>query len=214
MSDEYAVPAVLLDLREQRRKLTSSEMAREYPPNLLYMRCAAVADGDEGVTRALYLHAMFEAGFIGERPEPDFAPYAVCPVCGYDFSAPVDGPMVAGQKHTVAVDFDGVLHSYTSKWVSPEHIPDPPIPGAVEWLNEIVGSFNVVIFTTRGKTAAGREAVRSWLHRYGVVWAHEAWVTAVKPPALVYLDDRGMRFEGRFPSAAEVHAARPWKVAP
>ncbi len=31
-----------------------------------------------------------------------------------------------------------------------------------------------------------------------------------KPPALVYIDDRAWRFEGVFPTADEVHRARPW----
>ncbi|MEQ8231747.1 MAG: hypothetical protein RLW61_04620 [Gammaproteobacteria bacterium] len=34
-----------------------------------------------------------------------------------------------------------------------------------------------------------------------------------KPPAIFYIDDRAMRFEGRWPSAEEIAAFRPWKVA-
>jgi hypothetical protein len=36
--------------------------------------------------------------------------------------------------------------------------------------------------------------------------------SARKPPALVYLDDRAMRFEGpgTWPSVEEIHKARPW----
>ena len=125
------------------------------------------------------------------------------------------------QQYTVAVDFDGVLHSYTSPWVNAETIPDPPVPGAIEWLREIVKDFQVIIFTTRGKTDAGRAAVIAWLLKHGL---HEAMaggvsfpVTAEKPPALVYLDDRAIRFEGpgTFPTAQQIHAARPWnKPAP
>jgi len=37
-------------------------------------------------------------------------------------------------KPILCVDFDGVIHSYTSKWVDEATIPDPPVPGALRWL--------------------------------------------------------------------------------
>lgn len=71
--------------------------------------------------------------------------------------------------------------------------------------------FNVVIFTTRAKSPAGRFAVRGWLRLHGVHVKDED-VTAEKPPALIYLDDRAYRFEGpgTFPTKEQIHAARPW----
>lgn len=115
---------------------------------------------------------------------------------------------MADKRWTIAVDFDGVIHSYTSPWVAPEVIPDPPVDGAIEWLNKMVNKFDVVIFTTRAKTTAGSNAVGRWLHDHGV---YGSWTTtAIKPAALVYIDDRAWRFEGRFPSAHEIHLARPW----
>lgn len=119
-----------------------------------------------------------------------------------------------GERYRVAVDFDGVLHSYLSPWVDAETIPDPPVPGAIEWLREIAAHFSVVIFTTRGKTPEGQRAVRHWLHENGLEWGVNAVVTAEKPAALVYLDDRALRFEGRFPTKDEIHAARPWNKRP
>jgi hypothetical protein len=50
-----------------------------------------------------------------------------------------------GERYTVAVDFDGVIHSYASPWVNAETIPDPPVDGAIAWLNEIADDFEVVI---------------------------------------------------------------------
>lgn len=113
------------------------------------------------------------------------------------------------ERYTVAVDFDGVLHSYTSPWVNEHTIPDGPVPGAVEWLLEIAKHFHVVIFTTRGRTLAGKLAVQGWLRQLGVHVAEED-VTFEKPAALVYIDDRAWRFEGRFPTRQEIHEARPW----
>lgn len=115
-----------------------------------------------------------------------------------------------GNRYTIAVDFDGVIHSYTSPWVSAEIIPDPPVPGAIEWLCKIARHFAIVIFTTRGKTEAGREAVQRWLIAHGWSPDGEIQVTAEKVPALVYLDDRAMRFDGTFPTVNAIHAARPW----
>ena len=36
----------------------------------------------------------------------------------------------------ICVDFDGVIHSYTSGWKGIDVIPDDPVPGAIEWLEE------------------------------------------------------------------------------
>lgn len=131
----------------------------------------------------------------------------------------------AQRNYSIAVDFDGVIHSYTSKWVSADVIPDPPVRGAIEWLTEMDKRFRVVIFTTRGKTHDGRLAVRDWLVEHGFYGAgrvgptsnpqvddYEVEITATKPPALIYLDDRAVRFDGEnFPTADEIHREFvPW----
>jgi len=117
-----------------------------------------------------------------------------------------------GERYTIAVDFDGVLHSYSSPWVDEQTIPDPPVPGAIEWLAQMYDKFTVVIFTTRGRTTEGQQAVHAWLIKHGLDprIALDLAVDWKKPPALVYLDDRAMRFEGTFPTAQQIHAARPW----
>ena len=35
---------------------------------------------------------------------------------------------------TILLDFDGVIHSYTSGWKGAGVIPDPPVPGAIDFL--------------------------------------------------------------------------------
>jgi len=118
------------------------------------------------------------------------------------------------KRYTVAVDFDGVLHSYEQPWINAETIPDPPVPGAIAWLRSISEEFDVVIFTTRGATVEGQRAVRHWLHEHGWEAGINATVTDKKPPALVYLDDRALRFDGTFPTAQAIHQARPWNKPP
>ena len=145
-----------------------------------------------------------------------------------------------GQRYTVAVDFDGVLHSYTSPWVNARTIPDPPVEGAIQWLADIVTRFDVAITSTRNSQWFGRWAMKSWLreHLWQFMWpkANEAvsgwthgdvdeWAGRLadevlshvsfprhKPPALVYLDDRALRFDGpgSWPTPDQIHAARPW----
>lgn len=149
------------------------------------------------------------------------------------------------ERYTIAIDFDGVLHSYTSPWVNEHTIPDPPVPGAIEWLINIERDFRVVVHSTRCKTWRGRMAVRRWLveHIFDAFFVkqivkhntpdafsnmdieEEARIAARvfvarfkltnrKPAALVYIDDRAWRFNGtNFPTAMEIHAARPWNKA-
>ena len=119
-----------------------------------------------------------------------------------------------GNRKTVAVDFDGVLHSYTSPWVAPHVIPDPPVEGAMGWLTEIGRDFDVVIFTTRGRTWRGRRAVRRWLRAWRPEGDAPYRITDRKPAALLYVDDRAHRFTGEFPSAGYVRAALPWNKRP
>lgn len=128
-------------------------------------------------------------------------------------------------RYTIAVDFDGVLHSYISPWTKPHEIPDPPVEGAIDWLRSMISHFDVVIFSTRCKTWRGRRAIRDWLWKYsGEVYrdSRGMWedldplggirLSKTKPPALIYLDDRAVRFTGpdSWPTPDEIHRLWPW----
>lgn len=110
----------------------------------------------------------------------------------------------------IVVDFDGVLHSYSTGWVDAETIPDPPVPGAQSWVDDMLtAGWDVVIVSTRAREPGGRRAIVEWLLRHefavGLKVQHD------KPPALVYLDDRAMRFDGSWPSLKDVQIASvPW----
>lgn len=117
------------------------------------------------------------------------------------------------QRWTIAVDVDGVIHSYTSGWQGAEILPDPPVPGAIAWLEEIGNHFDVAVCSTRAATEEGCQAIREYLRRHGL--SEEALdairIEPGKPPALLYVDDRGWRFTGEnFPTVNEIHKARPW----
>ena len=63
----------------------------------------------------------------------------------------------------LAVDFDGVIHSYLSGWKGPRNIPDPPVDGALEFLMGAVDRFEVHIFSSRSRYFGGRRAIKIWL---------------------------------------------------
>ena len=124
----------------------------------------------------------------------------------------------------LAVDFDGVLHSYTSGWKGPRNIPDPPIPGAIAWLMEMVGTpdrigpfggrYDVRIFSSRSRYWGGRRAMRRWLLKHGLKWE---WLEEIKfplwkPPAFLLLDDRAMCFRGSFPTSGEIESFKPYRT--
>lgn len=107
--------------------------------------------------------------------------------------------MARGRKQTIAVDFDGVIHRYSRGWQD-ESIYDPPVDGAVEALERLHRRYKVVIFTTRVNPdmRGGNEQldrVLGWLKEHGFrEGVHFDEVTHVKPPAVAYIDDRGLHF--------------------
>lgn len=117
---------------------------------------------------------------------------------------------------TLAVDFDGVLHSYTHGWQGLAVIDDPPVPGAIEWLTQAAERFDVVIFSARNAHPPSVNAMRVWFVHHGLpvdVLARLTFPTE-KPTAHVYLDDRAWRFEGTFPDLASLGAFTPWNRRP
>ena len=106
---------------------------------------------------------------------------------------------MAGQRRTMAVDFDGVIHRYSKGWRDGT-IYDPPVEGAREALARLHRRYDLVIFTTRVNPALhGAETqmdrILAWLARHDFRRGeHFDEITHVKPPALAYIDDRAVRF--------------------
>jgi hypothetical protein len=133
-------------------------------------------------------------------------------------------------KPILCLDFDGVLHSYSSGWIEHDFIPDPPVPGAMQFLAEAIQHFDVKIFSSRSnpKYEGGIRAMITWT----AYWARkqltneeptyiansvinalchnkEAWPTT-KPAAFLTIDDRALTFEGNWPSINELKSFKPW----
>jgi hypothetical protein len=66
-------------------------------------------------------------------------------------------------KPILCVDFDGVIHSYSSGWKGAAVIPDAPVPGALEAIVRLTDDFDVAIFSARSNSLGGRRAMKRWL---------------------------------------------------
>ena len=98
---------------------------------------------------------------------------------------------------TVVFDFDGVIHSYASGWQGIDVIPDEPVQGIKEALEEIHNAgYKVVIVSTRCTDFVGEEAIIKWLIKHGLI-CYVDKVCKEKPPAIVYIDDRAICFDGK-----------------
>ena len=117
-------------------------------------------------------------------------------------------------KKRLCLDFDGVLHSYTSGYVQgrEDEVLDPPVPGAIEALCEYVRRFEVYIFSTRCTRPAAIESMSQWFVYNGlpVEVLDQIIFTATKQPVWLTLDDRAVQFHGTFPSVKEIEAFKPW----
>lgn len=116
----------------------------------------------------------------------------------------------------LVVDFDGVIHSYTSGWTRVDDIRDPPVPGALAFLRAALDYFNVAIFSSRSSSKSGIDAMKSWLLRWATEndayggWVHELSFPTTKPSAFVTLDDRAITFTGTFPSIETLLNFKTW----
>lgn len=113
---------------------------------------------------------------------------------------------------TICVDFDGVVHSYTSGWQGIDVIPDPPVDEALAWLMALAMDerFKPVIYSSRSKDPKGVEAMRAWFHEHAPALDGELEFPTQKPAAYLTVDDRCWNFRGHFPTMRELMEFRPW----
>ena len=69
-------------------------------------------------------------------------------------------------KALICLDFDGVIHSYTSGWRGPRCIPDPPVEGALPFIVKMLDHFKVAIYSSRSHRWFGRLAMQRWLRHH------------------------------------------------
>lgn len=97
-------------------------------------------------------------------------------------------------QRALCIDFDGVLHSFKSGWQGHAVVADEPEDGAVAacWRLHEAG-WKLYVLSSRSVL----ESVQEWLARYNFP---PMILTRVKPIAIAYIDDRGIRYEGDWDS--------------
>jgi hypothetical protein len=145
------------------------------------------------------------------------------------------GPSVAApeRRKLLCIDMDGVLHSYVSGWQGVDNLPDPPVPGSLEFLIKASEDFDLAIHSSRSVDSDGRAAMQEWLRR----WMFDAgyWSSSLlrglaerekdelldriqwpiaKPPAFLTIDDRAVTFTGLWPDPAMLLKFRTWQQNP
>lgn len=142
-------------------------------------------------------------------------------------------------KPILCIDFDGVVHAYTTKWSNAWTIADGPVAGAIPALLGLLDAgFDVAIYSSRSKNIRGRWAMKSWLGReIAAHWQEggrlpsdaevECWGDAkgiyrkfswpwFKPAAMMTIDDRALTFNGDWSqyTAEYIRAFKPWNKRP
>ena len=112
-------------------------------------------------------------------------------------------------RKTVVFDFDGVIHSYVSGWKGETLITDPPVKGIANEIERIrEAGYEVVEVSTRCRTEEGKQAVEMYLNKHMIAVDK---VMAEKPPAVVYIDDRAICFDGCSKGLLEkIQIFEPW----
>lgn len=123
-------------------------------------------------------------------------------------------------KPILCLDFDGVIHSYTSGWRGADQAPDPAVAGTAGFLRKAVDLFRVSVFSSRsnqpGGIAAMQRYVMDLLHNaftdqrlIDYIYGEIEWPTD-KPPAMLTIDDRAICFTGLWPDPQQLLQFKPW----
>ncbi len=114
-------------------------------------------------------------------------------------------------KRILVLDFDGVLHSYESGWTKADIVADAPVRGAREFLEDVVQTFEVHVYSARSHQHGGIDAMVRWCQdHFGLDLTTKLHFPNHKPPAFVTLDDRAIRFTGSWPTVSELMRFKPW----
>lgn len=108
-----------------------------------------------------------------------------------------------GSHYRICLDFDGVVAQF-HRTRDLRHA-GPPVPGALKFVQELLSEhYELIILTVRPA-----ELVTAWLADHGFP---QLGVTDRKPSALLYVDDKGYRFDGNWQAVkVALHAPCWWQ---
>ena len=99
----------------------------------------------------------------------------------------------------LGIDFDGVIHKNTKGYFDGT-IYDEPLDGVREALEQLSKKYTLMLFTTKAKPDRGLingrhtiELIWEWLEKHDLD-KYISTITAEKPRAVAYIDDKGIRF--------------------
>jgi len=100
----------------------------------------------------------------------------------------------------IAIDFDGVIHTFDKGWYDGTCYGEP-LPGSLEAIIKLSETHNIIIFTAKAKPSrplvngkTGVQLVREWLEKHEVM-KYVSEITAEKPRSQIYIDDKGYHFQ-------------------
>lgn len=115
----------------------------------------------------------------------------------------------------LCLDFDGVIHDKgDSRWTGAGEVNGEPVEGALDFINEAVGLFEVNVYSSRTHRPGGLKAMQVWLAEHLADAGYDCFEEIVwpvwKPGAVVTLDDRAVTFVGEWPDLDELRHFTPW----
>ena len=117
-------------------------------------------------------------------------------------------PGLENQLANLAIDFDGVVHTFDKGWHDGTCY-GAPIDGALAAIKSLADDWNIIIFSAKvrpdrpfvnGKT--GYELVDDWLEFHGVR-DYVSEITHEKPRAKFYIDDKAIEFTNNWSEILE-----------
>ena len=117
-------------------------------------------------------------------------------------------PGFENELKNIAVDFDGVIHTFDKGWHDGTCY-GKPLDGALDAIKRLSKFFNVIIFSAKvrpdrplvdGKT--GYELVDEWLIKHDIR-KYVTEITHEKPRAKFYIDDKAIEFKNNWEEILE-----------
>jgi hypothetical protein len=103
------------------------------------------------------------------------------------------------ETYQIGIDFDGVIHK-NSKGFYDGTVYDQPVDGVYEALESISKKYDIIVFSAKAKSdrmlinnKTGKELICDWLDKYNLSQFVKD-VTAEKPRAVYYIDDKAIKF--------------------
>ena len=99
----------------------------------------------------------------------------------------------------IGIDFDGVIHKNSLGFYDGT-IYDDPIEGSLEAIKKMSEVYEIIIFSAKARKdrmlingKSGIQLIEEWLQTHGFM-EYIKEVTAEKPRAVAYIDDKAFRF--------------------